>query len=526
VPSWYATPNDELAALARACSRVGCQVVSLAIGPTPDGPHAIGQIECRTGWRAARLLVALMVEDAKSPGGRRLAAELRRVAPGDGDYARLVQTFVKKRVRFQRERGEVFTGGGYTLAVGFGDCDDHARLVGALGLAGGLPAKLAFLHAGGPPKHVLAQLGVAGIWEWAETTIDARFGENPLAAVDRLGIAQGRTDIAREVVTMSDQDLNAPPPDYVSKNPPEQVKLDAEALSRLGYLAACETLAEGDPADMNFRRAVLALQVAAGITADGLDGAQTRGAIAALLPVDEFGQGYRQAIGAVDAPAAPSDGMSHSVALAIVRDSLRRITGAEPSDASVHGAASVGWLETRYGRSGQFGKLAAQGQFNWGAVERAKLHDGSCPEGYVPGTDVGHVCFRVWPTDDAAADDYIKILINSHVPLDQGARAQAAAMRRAGYYGGFHWAPGYNEMIKGDPRGIEMATPAEADAANVNEYASAIQSAMNVYASGKDAKTSGIAAVRAGGAIASLGVLLAVGAALGAAAVAGWKHFA
>lgn len=301
MPSWYRTPNDEAAALARACARVGCKIHSLAIGPTEDGPHAVGQLECTDGWQAARLLLALTLEDAASPGGRRAAAELRAIAPGDDDFARLVHAWVKKRVRFVREKGEVFTGGGYTISVGYGDCDDHARLVGALAHAGGLPIELAFLHAGGEPKHVLALLGADGGWQWAETTIDARFGEHPLAAVDRLGIGQGRSDIAREVVIMAPKDLDNPPPNYVAHNPAAQVKLDSQALARLGFLAACDADNE-DAAMPRFRRALLAFQMTAGITVDGLDGPQSRAAIAAALPPDEFGMGYRNAIDALHPP--------------------------------------------------------------------------------------------------------------------------------------------------------------------------------------------------------------------------------
>lgn len=165
------------------------------------------------------------------------------------------------------------------------------------------------------------------------------------------------------------------------------------------------------------------------------------------------------------------------------------MTGREPSDQEVAQAAAVGWFETRYGRAaGQFARFAEQGLFNWGAVERG-MSGGTCPDGYEPGTDVGGVCFRVWPTDDQAADDYIATLVKNGVPLDQGAYAQAAAMRRAGYYQGFHYAPGYNEALASDPRGIYHDDPAEADQANIAAYAGALQGVLNAYAQGADGDT-------------------------------------
>lgn len=190
--------------------------------------------------------------------------------------------------------------------------------------------------------------------------------------------------------------------------------------------------------------------------------------------------------------------MKHSEALAIVRDSIRRVYGIEPSDAMVHGAASVAFLETKYGRTGQFGKLAAKGMFNWGAHETSRNADGSCKPGTTGGTDVGNVCYYVFDNDDDAADDYIKILKKTGIPLDQGAHAQSAAMRKAGYYGGYNWSDGYNEMVKGMAQAVYHPTKEEADEANIAAYASAIQNALSYFASGKDADVGPPSAVRKG----------------------------
>jgi peptidoglycan hydrolase-like protein with peptidoglycan-binding domain len=179
--------------------------------------------------------------------------------------------------------------------------------------------------------------------------------------------------------------------------------------------------------------------------------------------------------------------MKHSEALEIVRDSIRRVYGVEPTDAMVHGAAAVAFLETKYGRIGQFGKLAQKGMFNWGAHETARNKDGSCKPGTAPGQDVGGVCYYVFDNDDDAADDYIKILKRVGVPLDQGAKAQAAAMRKAGYYQGYNWSDGYNEAVKNMSQAKYHPTKEEADAANIAAYASALQSGISYFQSGKDA---------------------------------------
>lgn len=110
-------------------------------------------------------------------------------------HAASLQAAVKSLVRFRPEEVETFEHSLRTLELGYGDCDDHARLVAALGLAIGLDMGLAVLRdAEGYPRHVAATLlspGVAGRPEglWLETTIAARFGEPPMEAAKRLGIA-------------------------------------------------------------------------------------------------------------------------------------------------------------------------------------------------------------------------------------------------------------------------------------------------------------------------------------------------
>lgn len=198
----------------RAATRAGCVVRSLTTGVTSAGERAIGRVDCPDGWAAARMLLASAQEDARTSGARELALALRRIAPSDEAFARAVQAYVKSRVRFEREIGEVFQNAEYTLATGVGDCDDHARVVYALAMAGGLPAVMAYLYHAPPadtqPTHAAAQLCPDRECRWAETTIDARFGEHPLEAAERLRLVNARQDLAREVRTMNERDLEAP----------------------------------------------------------------------------------------------------------------------------------------------------------------------------------------------------------------------------------------------------------------------------------------------------------------------------
>jgi hypothetical protein len=162
------------------------------------------------GWAAARLLAKLVTDDVTGDDAgmlRELAVRLHGVDPaatpgltGHDElvFAMRLHRFVKSAVRFQREQGEVFQTPRATLARRGGDCDDHARLIAALALAGGIPARIAFLHApDGGPRHVTAQVHVGGGWQWLETTVDAAPFEHPLDAVQRLKV-RGRDDVSRK----------------------------------------------------------------------------------------------------------------------------------------------------------------------------------------------------------------------------------------------------------------------------------------------------------------------------------------
>jgi Transglutaminase-like superfamily len=282
VPVLTLTPDQEARVVRVAAARAGCRVVDLGPEDGPFGVHATGHVVCPTGWEAAKMVVAEALEYAKLPGLRALALVLRAGAPSDEAYARAVHQFVKDNVRFVREEGEIFQGPAVTLAAGAGDCDDHTILVLALAYAGGLPAVGAFLHEGGDPTHAVSQLCPSGACSWAETTVDARYGEHPLAAARRAGVLNDRNDLTQGVVLMSEKDLAPVPADYSARNPPDQTAATSADLVSLGFLAAGAETA--DPADPVFRAAVLALQLAhSPMVADGLTGPATRATIAGLM---------------------------------------------------------------------------------------------------------------------------------------------------------------------------------------------------------------------------------------------------
>jgi hypothetical protein len=173
---------EETIAAARG---TGCRIVQVR----QDAGEPRVELACSSGWAAARYLLELARRDARDPVIVRLAKRARELAPDDLGFARALYFFVQKAIRFEREKGEVFQSGPVTLRRGAGDCDCHARLMLALLLAGGMRARLAFLHRGEGPIHVLAQVHLSGGWVWLETTVKgAHFGEHPVAAARRLGV--------------------------------------------------------------------------------------------------------------------------------------------------------------------------------------------------------------------------------------------------------------------------------------------------------------------------------------------------
>ena len=243
------SPAEESAALRRAVARApGCAIRDLR----EVGGRSRGVVECVDGWAAGRLVLALGCEDARAPWAAELAAALRERGRTDWEFADAIRAYLRSRVRFQREPEgrELFQGGRYTLALGEGDCEDHARIVYALARAGGLSARLAFLHRGGDPTHVAAQVLIDGAPVWIETTIAAELGEHPIEAGRRLGILSSRGDITEGMRVMSEdkdllprQQVTAPRGLHVRSAPDRAAK----SLGLLPYRAGLEVIERGLP---------------------------------------------------------------------------------------------------------------------------------------------------------------------------------------------------------------------------------------------------------------------------------------
>jgi hypothetical protein len=106
-----------------------------------------------------------------------------------------LQKYIQDHVRYTDEDTETFMSPAMTLASGIGDCDDSERLFVAVARACGWQARLVYYMQDNQPAHVTAQVWDAsqGGWTWCETTIAARYGEEPFAALRRLGLP--RSDI-------------------------------------------------------------------------------------------------------------------------------------------------------------------------------------------------------------------------------------------------------------------------------------------------------------------------------------------
>ncbi len=189
--------------LRAAAKRAGMTVLGLERVPAPSGAGWCwsARLSFRDPWAAARLLQDLSDQDAADPvvvawALQIRAAALESVGLDQGPTvtpemrtvigAAIVEN-VQGQVQFIHEPEERFASARETMAAGAGDCDDHARLVYALGRAAGLPAKLLFFEDEGEPVHVVAQLGDGRGMRWAETTLPAEFGEHPYDALERVG---------------------------------------------------------------------------------------------------------------------------------------------------------------------------------------------------------------------------------------------------------------------------------------------------------------------------------------------------
>jgi hypothetical protein len=181
-----------------AAARAGLTIRQ--IETLPDG-RIVSRMTFTDPWAAARLLADLTDQDADDPVVRSWAFEiLGAVADelGESDagptlspellaaFVRALYQNVQRQIFFRHERTETFQSARETMHLRAGDCDDHARLLVALARSAGVDAQLVFFDDNDQPSHAVSVLRDAEGWWWAETTIDARFGEPPLEALGRL----------------------------------------------------------------------------------------------------------------------------------------------------------------------------------------------------------------------------------------------------------------------------------------------------------------------------------------------------
>lgn len=190
-----AKSEADLRALAGQCA---CRVVRSSRLEADGRTYPVLTIECASNEQAVRFLDGAAGLDACDHDVRHLALTLRRAhAASVREHAIGIQEFVKASVPFVRERQETFQHTLYTLHMRAGDCDDAARCVAALALASGLSARVVGLrNKSGAISHVTAQILDDGQWRWAETTVDAFYGEHPRDAAKRLGVGSVRKDVA------------------------------------------------------------------------------------------------------------------------------------------------------------------------------------------------------------------------------------------------------------------------------------------------------------------------------------------
>lgn len=132
--------------------------------------------------------------------------------------------------------------------------------------------------------------------------------------------------------------------------------------------------------------------------------------------------------------------MTHAEARRIIEAAWAKVHGRPPTPSEALYAQAIAYLETGYGRAGQFAKYAASGQYNWGNIEKRRTGE-DCPDGWVPGEDQGPVCFRAFPSDVDAAAYFIHVLTKGHWPVVEamtGSPLDVASAMRAppAYYAG------------------------------------------------------------------------------------------
>ena len=162
------------------------------------------------------------------------------------------------------------------------------------------------------------------------------------------------------------------------------------------------------------------------------------------------------------------EGVSHAQAREIIRQAWQLVHNRMPTERELSYAQSIASFETGYGRLGQFAEMARRGMYNWGALQRPRNLDGSCPPGTSSGMDASNPrCFYVFSSDLDAARRYLWELTKN-----PRYTARVSATLRA--------------MANGTPEdvAIAMKTPAAWYEAPVALYAKAIRNGLHAIGAG------------------------------------------
>jgi hypothetical protein len=176
-----------LSDLRRLGARAGCTLVR----SHQVAGELVGEFMCPDVTDGRPMATAVLLQgltDSDDADASFDRSVLLSIASAGSLAAVAAHAYIQSRVTFTPEEVETFQSPRATQTLGYGDCDDSERALVVLARAVGVPARLVFfLEEDGQPAHVTAQLWHGGAWEWAETTIAARFGEHPFDALERIG---------------------------------------------------------------------------------------------------------------------------------------------------------------------------------------------------------------------------------------------------------------------------------------------------------------------------------------------------
>ncbi len=191
-------PSDRAA----LCLAMGCKVLYAGHVEFMGTSYPVWKIFARSNDHLVEVFNGLAALTAREdPNVRSISAQYTARADHGGlkgvarerYIAERIQQYVRETTKFQREEQETSRPPDMTFALGAGDCDEQASLVASLAWAAGLSACVVGLRDDeGEITHVCSQIEVNGVPTWVETTVDAAFGEEPRAAVARLGLAERR----------------------------------------------------------------------------------------------------------------------------------------------------------------------------------------------------------------------------------------------------------------------------------------------------------------------------------------------